>query len=216
MATPFFRVKWLASTFGSAIAAAGLASFYKFGHIGWGIAWWVACILGTGAVLYPGRYNRSSIAKNLVAFCKAMEFTSEDDIRCTIWVPEKNGEWLKQISHYLPANVTGNDRRFRTSKGVIGYSYRAKEYLVISLKGDEYNDAPAFRKYMMKNWGYDAKEANTLASNRRAYLAAPIINSEEEIVGILSCDSCNPSAFDLPETEQLVVKLTPFFTELLI
>jgi len=214
--TPFFRLKWLASTFGSAVAAVGLASFYKFGHVGWGLAWWAVWIAGTGAVLYPGRYNRFSIAKNLVAFCRAMEFTPEDDIRCTIWVPEKNGEWLRQITHYLPADVTGSDRRFRVSKGVIGYAYRAKECLVVSLKGDEYADAPVFRRYMMKSWGYDQKEANDLTTDRRAYLAAPIISSQEEIVGILYCDSRNPNAFDLPETERLVVKLTPFFTELLI
>jgi hypothetical protein len=214
--TPFFRLRWLASTFGAAVAAAGLASFYKFGRIGWGIGWWAACILGTGVMLYPGRYNHLSIAKNLIAFCKAMEFTPEADIRCAIWVPEKNGNWLKQITNYLPTGVTGSGRRFQVSKGVIGYAYRAKEYLVVSLKGNEYDDAQAFRKYMMKSWGYDQKEANDLTSDRRAYLAAPIVNSQEEVVGILYCDSRNPDAFDLPETEQLVVKLTPFFAELLV
>lgn len=145
-----------------------------------------------------------------------MEFAPEADIRCTIWVAEKNSEWLKQITHYLPANVTGDNRRSRVSKGVIGYSYRAKEYLVVSLKGDEYNDVQVFRKYMMKSWGYNQKEANDLTVDRRAYLAAPIVSSEDVVVGIIYCDSCDPNAFDLPETEQLVVKLTPFFTELLI
>lgn len=216
MQTPFFRLKWLASTFGAALAAAGLATAYKFGHIGWGLAWWAVCILGSGVALYPGRYSRASIAKNLVAFCKAMEFAPESDIRCTVWAAEKNGEWLRQITHYIPADVTGSGRRFRVSKGVIGYACRAKEYLVVSLKGEEYNDPQVFRKYMMKSWGYDQKEASNLKGDRRAYLAAPIVNSQEEVVGILYRDSCNPSAFDLPETEQLVAKLTPFFTELLI
>lgn len=209
-------MKWLASTFGSAVAAAGLATLYKFGHIGWGIAWWAISVLVTGIVLYPGRYNRSSVSKNLVAFCRAMEFAPEDDIRCTTWVPEKNGEWLRQITNYLPLDVTGARRRFRVSKGVIGYAYRAKEYLVVSLKDNDYNDIHVFRKYMMKHWAYDQKEANELNANRRAYLAAPIINNRDDIVGILYCDSCNPNAFDLPEIEQLVVKLTPFFTKLLI
>ena len=216
MTTSFVRLRWLASTFGSAVAAAGLATFYKFGHIGWGIGWWAISITATAVVLYPGRYNRFGIAKNLDAFCKAMEFTPEADIRCTIWIAEKNGEWLRQITNYFPANVTGSDRRFRVSKGIIGYAYRAKEYLVISLKGDEYNDAQIFRKYMMRSWGYDQKEASNLTTDRRAYLAAPIVNSQDEVVGILYCDSRSPSAFDLPETEQLVVKLTPFFTDLLV
>ena len=113
-------------------------------------------------------------------------------------------------------DVTGKGRHFQDSKGIIGYAYRTKEYLVVSLKGIEYTEAQVFRKYMMKNWGYDQKEANDLTVGRRVYLAAPIINSQDEILGILYCDSCNPNAFDLPEIEQLVVKLTPFFTELLI
>lgn len=193
----------------------GLALFLKNNHIGYGVIWIAFCICTIAWVLYPGRYDVASLEAALEAFYGAMEFPSDEHIRCAIYVPIKSGEYLQQVTHYMPGKRGGQGQKVHSSKGIMGRAYREREHRIELLKDANYSSAEFFQSQMVIRWGFTRDDARKLTQDRRAYCVLMIKDDKGNIVGALYCDSNRLSTFEDPNTFEKAQKFAPFFTELL-
>jgi len=175
----------------------------------------VLCISIVAFILYPGRYDIAALEADLEAFHSAMEFPPDENIRCAIYVPTKRGEYLKQITSYMPSGRGGRGNKVHSSKGIIGRAYREDEHRIELLKDLNYSSTEFFQSQMVTRWGFTKDDARKLTQDRRAYCALIIKDEKRNTVGMLYCDSNKLSTFEHPNSFEKAQKFAPFFAELL-
>lgn len=204
------------STFGTLAASAGLALFLKNDSPWQGLAWLGLCVTVISFILYPGRYDMSALEAALDAFYSAMEFPPDENIRCAIYVPIRRGNYLKQITSYMPGRQGGPGNKIHSSKGIVGSrAYREDEHRIAVLTDLNYSSAEFFQSQMVTRWGFTKDDARRLTQDRRAYWALIIKDEKHNTLGVLYCDSNKLCTFEHSKSFDRAQKFAAFFAELL-
>lgn len=126
-------------------------------------------------------------------------------LRCTLYVPTPLGRSLKQTFDYIQIGATyGRGRKFPTTKGIIGKSYRQKGPQV-----ENFLDIKEFRKRMVDEYDYTPEEMENRTPDRRSYLCYPILGDlKDNVLGLLYFDSHAPDAFSLTPSDPLIKTLS--------
>ncbi len=165
---------------------------------------WIAIAILYGWFTYPGRYNKAALEENLKALLNVLDLPGKADVRCTLYAPDRKGEYLTQITNYIPSGIKASSRKLMRSQGIVGKAFTRKAYWVAILESDVYKDPQAFRKHMIEEYGFSEEHAHKLTADRRSYLAAPIINKNNDVLGVLYCDSFDPEAFGEASSDKSV------------
>lgn len=100
---------------------------------------------------------------------------------------------LEQMLPYIGGKGGGAGRVFPINPGIIGHVARSGEVRVASRVGE---DHAAFIKELVSQWFYTESEARKLTSDRKAWLAVPILGKEKTVLVVIYFDSDVRDAFD--------------------
>lgn len=208
-------LKWAIGTIGTTLASGGLAVGSKLNKLPFGIAWFILVIAVVLFVLWPRSAREDELTAAMEDFLAGMKFPEDADIRATLWLPDKNPEHLRQVINYLPAKAIGVGRTMYGNKGVVGQAYSLREIVIDFLPDRCLSNPKEFRKYHSQKWKFSKKEAEQLKADRRAYLAIPIFNKKEEVLGVIYCDAHKYETFANPDINQQIEVLVPLLRRLL-
>lgn len=122
----------------------------------------------------------------------------QGDYRCTYHVPVKsfwgNPTRLRQALDYVPAGG-GGGRRFPIEQGIIGVAYQRK-----GPRAENFQNDAEYRERMVHEYNYTVKQMGERRTDRRSYLAVPVVEGgNERVLGVFYFDSRLPGAFTLDD-----------------
>ncbi|HEV7723372.1 MAG TPA: GAF domain-containing protein [Iamia sp.] len=112
--------------------------------------------------------------------------------RATYHVVERDGTaelHYRQVVDYVPGG-SGRGRRFAATEGIVGQCVTDGRQRVVNFR-----DAQEFTKEMSSQFGFTGESDSRPAKTRRSYLAQPVTNSRDEVLGVIYMDSDKPDAF---------------------
>jgi hypothetical protein len=173
---------------------------------------WLAVLLGcidagafVGAYILRDVISRegfsgkwSSVVKrafgNLEATYYLAGFSHRDGARITLFAPhQRKKNCLVQITPYFPTKEFGSFKRcLDVSKGIVGKCFRTGEaqIQVVNRNAD-------YRSELVTKWGFTEEETRKISSDKRAFLALPIVNKNDKVGAIVYLDAKSRTAFDV-------------------
>ena len=200
----------------AATGSTGLAIFGLLPFV-WGkpfgITWQFLALLTIVLINRRSRYNRKAIETILQVLIDDLNVRPECEPYFTVWAPRERGreDWLEQVTNPLP----GGDVRasagdtLQSSKGIQGHAFRSQKWRLEVYTEDAFPERKSIVDHHVANYGFTKREAQETRSNQRCYLAVPIMDGSRA-VGVIYCDSSDPTAFS-PELAEKVSILTPYF-----
>jgi hypothetical protein len=139
----------------------------------------------------------SSVVKraygNLEAAHRLAGFARRESVRITLFVRHRRKkDSLVQITPYYPTGHFGSFRRYLSvAKGIVGMCYRTgqRQMQVVTRNAD-------YREELISKWGFTAAEAVKISTDKRAFLALPVIRRDETVGAVVFLDAKSPSAFN--------------------
>jgi hypothetical protein len=108
---------------------------------------------------------------------------------------------LEQMIPYIGGKGGGEGRSFSINPGIIGQVARSGEVRAASRADD---DHAAFIAELVSKWFYKESEARSLTSDRKAWMAVPILSTNRTVLVVVYLDSSDRNAFD-EATLELVI-----------
>lgn len=130
---------------------------------------------------------------NLEAAHRVAGFSQQEGVRITLFIRHKRRkDCLIQITPYYPTGRFGSFRRcLNVAKGIVGMCYRTgQRQMQVVISNSDY------RKELISRWGFTTAEAAKISSDKRAFLALPIIRRDETVGAVVFLDAKSPSAFE--------------------
>jgi hypothetical protein len=99
---------------------------------------------------------------------------------------------LVQMIPYVGGKGGEAGRAFTINPGIIGHVARNGKVRVATRVGD---DQAAFVSELMSNWFYTEAEARSLTSDRKTWMAVPILSKDKNVLVVVYLDSTEREAF---------------------
>jgi hypothetical protein len=112
-------------------------------------------------------------------------------------------EWLEQVVPYVGGPGGKPGRRFRIASGIIGLAVRDKQPVEASRESDDY---AAFLRELIQKWGYTRAEAQGIQEDRQSWMAVPIFDKNQEVLGTVFLDSNQRNFFAGEEKQMLIIR----------
>ena len=98
---------------------------------------------------------------------------------------------LQQMLPYIGGSGGKAGRDFSINPGIIGHVARSREVRVASRVGDH----AAFVDDLVSNWFYTESEARTLTTDRKTWMAVPVLGAHRKVLAVIYLDSAEQDAF---------------------
>jgi hypothetical protein len=144
---------------------------------------------------YDGITAALNVLHGAVAGKLGFEASKSGKLRITLHrvvSPIENPEKIEQVVRYVGGKGEHPGRQFRIQSGIAGRAARNGTVVDSSRQSDDYE---AFIRELIDQWGYTETDARALTSDRRAWMAVPIFNKQERVIGVVYLDSSDKDFF---------------------
>ncbi|HZT58789.1 MAG TPA: hypothetical protein VFA21_09215 [Pyrinomonadaceae bacterium] len=137
------------------------------------------------------------------------------EYRSTLHVPDiVFVDTLYQLFNYLPARNIGGGRIFSVRFGLIGKVYRTQKP---ETQGEvpKASNGTVDKQKLVQEWGMTEYEADKAALDRPSFLCVPLLDDDQDRVGLFYMDSTVPNAFNVADKQvsELQAKITDWCKE---
>lgn len=108
---------------------------------------------------------------------------------------------LEQMLPYIGGSGGGAGRRFSIRSGVTGWAVRTKAAVATARDSDDHE---SFIAELVRNWAFTEDDARRITSDRRAWMAVPVVGRNRAVAAVVFLDSDDRTLFT-SELQKIIV-----------